>query len=264
MISQQAPVTRCDRVAPGHHILELDCPQIAAIARPGQFVHVRVTGTFDPLLRRPISLLLCDKHRGHIQILVRTVGRGTDALGHVAPGNTLDLLGPLGNGFPLPEAGQTPLLVAGGVGVAPLTFLADVLQNSPEGSYVRGLFGARNEDSLVCWEEFAGRCEEFQAVTEDGSVGEQGIVTQYLPAQLDRGDVDVVYTCGPRPMMAQVGRICEAAGVQCWASLEQFMGCGIGACLGCTIATHTEPPNRRVCKDGPVFDARTVDWEKTL
>jgi dihydroorotate dehydrogenase electron transfer subunit len=260
MPSCLATIIRREQVAPQHHLIELECPEVAA-AQPGQFVHVRVSGTLDPLLRRPFSVMLRDAHRGRAQILVRAIGRGTEILAQAAPGNVLDVLGPLGNGFPLPEPGAEPLLVAGGVGVAPLICLADALQNAPGGNYVRGLFGAANENALVCWNEFAGRCEEFYAATEDGSVGVQGLVTDLMAEQLERGDVSAVYTCGPRPMMAAVWRICQAADIPCWASLEQFMGCGIGACLGCVIPTHTDPPFRRVCTDGPVLDAQVVAWE---
>ena len=206
--------------------------------------------------------MLRDARRGRMEILVRSVGRGTEILAHLAPGNVLDIIGPLGNGFPLPEGELQPLLVAGGVGVAPLIFVADVLQMAPENHYVRGLFGAADEESLVCWQEFAGRCEEFQAATEDGSAGEQGLVTDLMAAQLDLGVVKAVYTCGPRPMMARVAELCAAAQVPCWASLEQFMGCGVGACLGCVIPTRGEPRHQRVCKDGPVFDAQMVAWEE--
>ncbi len=262
MQSVEAAITRREEAAPGHSVLELDCPTVAAEAQPGQFVHVRVTGTDDPLLRRPISIMLRDQHRGRIEILVRSVGRGTEMLTHLGPGTPLDIIGPLGKGFPLPEPGERALLIAGGVGVAPLVFLADVLQLSHGSGYVRGLFGGLNDDSLVCWQDFAGRCEEFQATTEDGSAGTQGLVTDLLPAQIARGDVDRVYTCGPRPMMAKVAEECAATDVPCWASLEQFMGCGIGACLGCVIPTRLQPRHQRVCKDGPVFNATDVLWEE--
>jgi dihydroorotate dehydrogenase electron transfer subunit len=224
-------------------------------------VHIRTSGTLDPLLRRPLSILQADPHKGHIQILVRAVGRGTELLAQSVPGNSLDLLGPLGNGFPMPEPGRNPLLVAGGVGVAPLVFLADALQNSLADFYVTGVYGAANEAALACWQEFGGRCEELELATDDGSVGTRGLVTDLLAVRLARGTVGVVYTCGPRPMMARVAALCAEAAVPCWASLEQFMGCGVGACLGCVAPFRDEPRHRRVCKDGPVFDAATVAWE---
>lgn len=114
-----ARVTRRDELGAGHHVLSLACPEIAIGAQPGQFVHLRVTGTYDPLLRRPISVMLADRQAGTIELLVRAVGRGTDMLANLSAGNVVDVMGPLGNGFPLPQSGQEPLLVAGGVGVAP-------------------------------------------------------------------------------------------------------------------------------------------------
>lgn len=255
-------VIRTEQVAPGHTLLVLHCPDIAGVAVPGQFVHVRVSETLDPLLRRPLSVLLADPHRQQFQVLVRSVGRGSELLSHVVPGNWLDVLGPLGRGFTLVQPGEESVLVAGGVGVAPLIFLADVLQRSEGGHYVRALFGARDEDALVCWQELAARCEEFQAATEDGSVGAQGLVTDLLDEQLVRGRPAMVYTCGPRPMMARVAQMCEEAGVPCEASLEQFMGCGIGACLGCAVPSRACPGSFvRVCTDGPVFDATKIAWE---
>lgn len=262
MHSRQSTITRREEVAPDHYLIELECPVVAGAARPGQFVHVRVCGTHDPLLRRPISIMLRDSERGRIQLLVRSAGRGTEMLAEACPGDSLDVLGPLGNGFAMPEPGRSPILVAGGVGVAPLIFLADELKHSSPAGHVRGLFGAATEDALACWTEFAGRCDEFHAATEDGSAGEQGLVTDLLPGLLSRADASVVYTCGPRMMMAKVAELCAAGGVPCRVSMEQFMGCGIGACLGCAIATRGQPRYQRVCTDGPVFDARKIAWEE--
>jgi len=261
MESVAAAITRREQVAPGHFVLELDCPAVAAEARPGQFIHVRVSGTTDPLLRRPISIMLCDRNRGRVEVLVRAVGKGTTIMANLYAGSHLDIMGPLGNGFPETGEGSRVLLVAGGVGVAPLIFLADKLQMARTDHYVRGLLGARTEDALVCWQDFAGRCEFFQAATEDGSVGARGLVTDLIPEQFSRG-VDAVYTCGPRPMMAAVALMCHSAGIPCWASLEQFMGCGVGACLGCVVPTRLKPGHQRVCTDGPVFDAQDILWEE--
>ena len=274
MIQLSARLRHREEVAPGHHLLELEAPDIAAHAVPGQFVHVRVSDASDPLLRRPISIARADKSSGHIWLLSRTVGRGTAIIADMQPGSHLDLIGPLGNGFPLPEAKAEVLLVAGGVGVAPLMFLADALKAAPESHYVHGLYGAATDAALVMWLEFSGRCDEFSCSTDDGSAGEAGPVTVLLERELQRAGGAVegvgtpvparVYTCGPRPMMAAVARICAAAAIPCWASLEQFMGCGIGACLGCVVPTHRPDKYQRVCKDGPVFAAQEVAWEELL
>lgn len=251
-----------------YRVLELHAPEVAAQALPGQFVHVRAGCGQDPLLRRPISIMLPNKHEGTIQLLIKSVGRGSEMLCQMCEGAALDVIGPLGNGFPLPPQGKDTLMVAGGVGVAPLIFLADALQTAPGNYRVRGLYGGRDSDQLPLWTEFGGRCEEFYVTTEDGSAGEQGVVTDLLAAQLQRGDVEVVHTCGPRPMMAKVAALAAEARVPCYASLEQWMGCGVGACMGCVVPAKlgagvapAQASYLRVCRDGPVFAAERVDWD---
>ncbi|MCE5237055.1 dihydroorotate dehydrogenase electron transfer subunit [bacterium] len=244
-----------------YRVLELHAPEIAAKAKPGQFAHVRVGSGLDPLLRRPFSVMLPNRHEGTIQLLIKNVGRGTDLLCHLREGVLVDVLGPLGSSFTPPPPGRDILMVAGGVGVAPLVYFADVLQTDPTAHYrVRGLYGGRNSDQLPLWTEFGGRCEEFYVATEDGSAGEQGLVTDLLEGQLQRGDVQVVYTCGPRAMMAKVAAMSAVAGVTCFVSMEQWMGCGLGACMGCVVPA-VAGGYVRVCVDGPVFDAATLDWD---
>jgi len=262
MYDQTTQLIRREQVAPGYHLLEFDCPQIAAAAQPGQFVHIRVTGEWDPLLRRPFSVMRINELRGSFQVLMRTVGRGTQMLAEARSGDEFDIMGPLGNGFALPGPEGEVVLVAGGIGVAPLIFLATALREPGSYRYVRGLFGARSADDLCCWLEFSGVCDEFNAITVVGNAGEQGLVTDLLPAQLERG-VGCVYACGPALMLAEVTKQCQGAEIPCYVSMEQRMGCGVGACLGCVIPTRASGMQRyqRVCKDGPIFDAEVVDWE---
>jgi len=262
MYVQTTQLIQREQVGTGYHLLEFDCPQIVAAARPGQFVHIRVTAKWDPLLRRPFSVMSTNKDRGSFQVLMRTVGRGTQMLAEAQPGTKFDIMGPLGNGFMLPGPEGEVVLVAGGIGVAPLIFLATALRQPGSDRYVRGLFGARSADDLCCWLEFSGVCDEFTAVTEDDNAGEPGLVTDYLPPQLERG-AGCVYACGPTPMLVEVAGQCQAAGIPCYVSMEQRMGCGVGACLGCVIPTHASGVQRyqRVCTEGPVFAAEVVDWE---
>lgn len=263
MTHTEARILRSFPEQQDYQVIVLSAPEIASQARAGQFVHLRVNRrSSDPLLRRPISILLADPQAGEVRLLVRKVGRGTELLAEMAEGAAVDLLGPLGNGFDLPQPGRDILLVAGGVGVAPLIYLADVLQQAHDNFRVRGLFGGASQQHLPLWTEFAGRCEEFYVSTEDGSAGEQGLVTDLLTTQLARGDAQAVYTCGPRPMMAAVARQCAEAGLPCYASLEQWMGCGVGACLGCVVPGTGDREFVRVCKDGPVFKADEIAWEK--
>lgn len=147
--------------------------------------------------------------------------------------------------------------------MAPLIFLADTQRMATPQPYLRALFGGADEDALVCWTEFSSRCDEFTAVTEDGSAGETGLVTEVLAAEIDRNAPDIVYACGPDGMLAAVARICADAGVACQVSMEQWMGCGVGACLGCAIPASAGG-YVRVCTEGPVFDATQLDWERLM
>jgi dihydroorotate dehydrogenase electron transfer subunit len=237
----------------------LHAPEIAASARAGQFVHLRAAEACDPLLRRPFSLMQVEPATGLIDLLVQVVGRGSQLVAEGVVGQSFDLLGPLGTPWPLPPPGAPVILVAGGVGVAPLIFLADQLASDPTPHAITGLFGARTEDLLCCWMELAARCGEFQAVTEDGSVGRQGLVTDPLAERLVRGAV--VYACGPMPMLAAVAGLCAEVGAACYVSLERWMGCGVGACLGCVVPALSPVRYVRVCKDGPVFSAADLDWQ---
>ncbi len=263
MLTTQAELTRREQVAPEHYLLTFVCPPIAEQAQPGQFVHLRVTKGLEPLLRRPFSVMNVNLSQGSFQLLIQAVGQGTQILAQAQAGAVFDLLGPVGQPFPLPDGAEQVLLVAGGVGVAPLIFVAERLKEQPAPCYVQGLFGAQTEDYLCCWLEFSTRCDEFATATEDGSAGEKGLVTDLLDKQLDRGGVDRVYACGPVAMLAEVARQCQEQQVPCWVSLEQRMACGVGACLGCAVPTRAEDSQhyQRVCREGPVFAAAQIDWE---
>ncbi len=298
MLNLTATVISREQVTPVHVRLRLRAPEIAATARAGQFVHLRVSEAADPLLRRPFSIMLAEKATGLIDLLVQVVGRGSEMVAAAVPGQRFDLLGPLGNGFPLAPAGSQVFLVAGGVGVAPLIALAEALAEAEGEREIIGLFGARTEGLLCCWLELAARCTEFTAVTEDGSIGEPGLVSAALARRLDAPFPGrrVIYACGPMPMLAAVAALPHPPaplpsqgrgeqrerGVETYVSLERWMGCGVGACLGCVVAAAAQEGTQawkpalpvkgetpvqagerylRVCKDGPVFPAEALDWE---
>lgn len=270
MVATDCELVNKEQLAADDWLLTLVAPQIAAVAQAGQFVHVRVPSTHDPLLRRPISIMLAEKSHGQLQLLIRAAGRGTRILTATAVGGKLGLLGPLGTPFPMPEQEGDVLLVAGGIGVAPLIMLADVLRSYKPWRQagdlppsVRGLLGAADEDALLCWTEFAGRCDEFYVTTEDGSAGEQGLITDLLAEQLESGRAQALYTCGPVAMMATVAEMCAQAALPCYCSFEQRMGCGVGACLSCVVQA-AGGGHLRVCKDGPVFATNRLDWEAIL
>lgn len=258
-----AQLVRREELRPDHCLLTLDCPEIARNALPGQFVHLRVGDGTDPLLRRPLSIMLTNPDAGTVQILMRTVGRGTEIVAGHDEGVEYDLLGPLGTGWTAPEGDAEVMLVAGGIGVAPLIFLADSQRMARPQPHLRGIFGGATEDALVCWTEFSSRCDEFVVVTEDGSAGEIGLATDMLLCELGRRPAAGVYACGPDGMLAAVARICSDLGIPCQVSMEQWMGCGVGACLGCAIPARAGG-YVRVCTEGPVFDATQIDWGRLM
>ena len=205
---------------------------------PGQFVNIRVEGQF---LRRPISV--CNINNGVLTIIYKVVGVGTEAMSHLPIGTQLDVLTVLGNGYDLSKAGDAPLLVGGGVGVPPMYMLARQLREA--GKAVRVILGFNTKDEVFYEEEFRALGCDVTVTTVDGSHGVKGFVTNALD-----GQQSYYYTCGPLPM---IKALLQAAGTHGEVSMEERMGCGFGACMGCTIQTTQGP--KRVCKEGPVFPA---------
>ena len=223
--------------------------------RPGQFVEIRVDGSPQTFLRRPISINFVDREKNELWLLVAAVGEGTRRLAQLQPGDLLNCLLPLGNGFTMP---QTPderlLLVGGGVGVAPLLYMgAEMAAKGIEPTF---LLGARTAHDLLMLEEF-GRYGRVLVTTEDGSQGERGFVTNH--SILGREHFSRIATCGPTPMMKAVARYARQTGVDCEVSLENLMACGLGACLCCV--EKTIEGNLCVCKDGPVFNIQKLLWQ---
>jgi dihydroorotate dehydrogenase electron transfer subunit len=243
-----------------YRCLVLDAPAIAAAARPGQFVHLRVTGLELSALRRPFSIYRAAGSR--LSILYKTVGRGTEQLARLRAGDTLSAMGPLGNGFPLGTEGQLPILVAGGFGVAPLAFLARSLP-------VRGILmvGGRTADDILCTRDFTDLGWEVQAATMDGSRGASGLVTVLLDAWLAAHAMQPVefYACGPYGLLRAVAGRAARAGSRAWVSLDKHMVCGVGACLACVQRLRRPDGTTwiaRVCRDGPVFEGGEIVWEE--
>jgi dihydroorotate dehydrogenase electron transfer subunit len=210
---------------------------------PGQFVNIRVQGQF---LRRPISV--CNITDGVLTIIYKVVGVGTEAMSHLPVGTQLDILTVLGNGYDLTQAGNTPLLVGGGVGVPPMYMLARQLREL--GKNVRVVLGFNTKDEVFYEEEFRALGCDVTVTTVDGSHGVKGFVTNALD-----GQQSYYYTCGPLPM---IKALLQAAGTHGEVSMEERMGCGFGACMGCTIQTTIGP--KRVCKEGPVFPADILQF----
>jgi len=226
---------------------------------PGQFVEVRVDGSPTTFLRRPISIHFVDRQKNELWLLIATVGDGTRQLAKLQTGDLLNCILPLGNGFNGAEGTKgpgpsVPLLIGGGVGVAPLLYLgAEMARNGIKPTF---LLGARTKNDLLMLEEFK-KYGRVLITTEDGSEGEKGFVTNHSLLQQER--FDRIYTCGPTPMMKAVAHYAKQADIDCEASLENLMACGLGACLCCVEKTKTG--NLCVCKDGPVFNINDLLWQ---
>lgn len=222
---------------------------------PGQFAQLRVDGSKETFLRRPISINFVDTKLNQIWFLVQLVGAGSRALGRLKEGDTLNALLPLGNGFSMPvSAEKKHLLVGGGVGTAPLLYLG--AQMNLMGMRPTFLLGARTKDMLLQMEDFQ-QVGDVYVTTEDGSAGEKGFVTQH--SILFKQHFDRISVCGPSPMMKAVAKFARANSVPCEVSLENMMACGLGACLCCV--EKTVKGNVCVCTEGPVFDINELTWE---
>ena len=257
---EHGTVTAHESIGPHYRVLTLRVPTIAPVARPGQFIHLRVAMLHDAVLRRPFSIYRIEGDL--LSILYKTVGRGTEAMRTLASGDTLSVLGPLGNGFPFPpDAGRTPVLIAGGYGVAPLHLLARRL--SRKGVLFLGGAGA---DDILLADDFRQLGWNVQVATEDGSVGTKGRATVPLDAWLTARVAEVTpefFACGPNGLLKAVGLRAIRDGYTAWLSLDRHMGCGVGACLACVQKVQLDGQETlvRVCKEGPVFEARQVVWE---
>ncbi|MDI6844266.1 MAG: dihydroorotate dehydrogenase electron transfer subunit [Anaerosomatales bacterium] len=252
---EQVVVEANERVATGVGLLALRAPRIAASVRPGQFVHLRIAEGTSFILRRPFSV-----HRAHgetIEVLYQVVGAGTRWLSEREPGDAMDAIGPLGAGWRVPDGAAHALLVAGGLGAAPLGMLAEELAR--RGVAVTVAQGAPTAERLVAGDVFERAARTVAVATDDGSRGVRGFVTALVPKLLEEHRPEVVYACGPEPMMCSVARMALDAGVPCQVSLERLMACGVGACLSCTVATVAGL--KRACADGPVFDASEIVWD---
>lgn len=261
-----ATVTKNENIFGPYHHLEIRAAGICKNAMPGSFYMLKVgTGT-DPLLRRPISLH-SKVSDNEARFLYKSVGKGTALLSLFRPGDRIDALGPLGNGFRVRRGLKQALIVAGGIGVAPLLGLGEYLKaNHPEVKTTT-FIGIRGEDDLLSVHEFRALGFRTYLCTEDGSVARCGFVTdsllEYIQNYAKYGmDGWEVFSCGPKPMMKAVAALCKEHDLPNQASLESNMACGIGACMGCvtSIVEDGAPVNRLVCKDGPVFDAHSVVW----
>ncbi len=252
----QAKVVANEQLTDRLWLLTVDAAEIAGNVQPGQFVHMLIPGMEGHILRRPFSVFHVSEG-SKLVILYQVVGFGSKQLTTVEPGAEVGLMGPVGHGWHAPEAARSVLLVAGGVGAAPLFMHAQELVGA--GADVEVVMGAQTADALVCeskYTELLGG--EPYLATDDGSRGHSGFVTDLVSQRIAEKQFVYVACCGPEPMMHAVSDITLKAGIPTYISLEKRMACGIGACLSCIV--ETVDGRKRSCVDGPVFDAAKVVW----
>lgn len=241
-------------------LLNLHVPSIAGRVKPGQFVNILCGEGRDYILRRPFSVYR--KTDGSIEILFQVLGKGTSFLRDLQPHSRLDLIGPLGRPFDQVRE-RVVLLISGGMGVAPLRLLAEQLGR--KSNKVHFALGARGRNYLPFRQDLNEISDSIFYATEDGSLGNRGMITDILPDLLERANPDRVYACGPEPMLKKVAELTERNGLPCQISLERRMACGLGVCLSCAVPIRTNASEweyERVCKEGPVFDAGEVLWDE--
>lgn len=230
--------------------------KISQKAAPGQFVNIKCCDGIDAFLRRPISILESNPTENTFDIVYMIRGKGTRLLSCYEKDDVVDCMGPFGKGFTLPGEGEKICVIGGGIGVFPLLFLLEKSVNVHKTAFL----GFRNKESIVLEKDFENAADKLIISTDDGSYGISGLITNPFVKYLETEKPDRVYTCGPLPMMKTVAEICIKKGIFCEVSMEQRMGCGIGACLvcACKVKHDNDYDYEHICKDGPVFSAERV------
>ena len=258
MTDEKCKVLEHADIGAGYRYIVFDAPGIAAAAEPGQFVHVRVPALEPSALRRPFSIF--NAENGNLELLYKTIGRGTAALNAAKVGDVVSVMGPLGHGFPVKCLGE-PLLVGGGFGVAPLYFLARLMKNG--GQSPRLFVGGRTKADLLALDRFEALGVQVFTATNDGSAGVKGLVTDPLDDEMIRlrgiGRPFELFACGPDPMLKAVAWRATGSKSKGWISMDRHMVCGVGACYACI--QKTVRGNSRCCIEGPVFAAEDLVWD---
>ena len=254
-LKMKSTVIEQKMIADGICSMWLDAKEVAVQAKPGQFISV-YSNDKSRVLPRPISICEIDREKGTLRIVYRVVGKGTEEFSKAEAGDSFEILGPLGNGFPIEEAkGKKVLMIGGGIGVPPMLQTAKEIEG--EAIIVSGY---RNQD-LFLKEELESAGTLF-ITTEDGSVGTKGNVGDAI--RENQIEADMIFACGPKPMLRALKNYALEKGIPCWISMEEKMACGVGACLACVcqskdVDSHSHVHNKRICKDGPVFLSTEVE-----
>lgn len=266
------------KVSGQYYKMELRCPELTDEVKPGQFLMFRVREGYEPYLRRPFSFygIKFFENQMLIEILYKVVGLGTRMMVDMKRGERIDLIAPLGNGFSLPSNIHTVVIVAGGIGSAPLLFFAeDINKKRKNGVETIFLYGGQGKTDIIDIDRIKDASSEVRICTEDGSMGSKMLVTELLEEYLreegkgkyDRRSIGI-FSCGPKPMLKIVSSIAKKYDILCQVSLESSMACGFGACLGCVVKVLqvqekvTDIGYERVCKEGPIFDSERIVWDE--
>ena len=264
-----------------YYKMRLSCDGFSDVS-PGQFVMIKINNSYDPFLRRPMSIhrIIPPHHplkkgdKGEFEMLYQVVGKGTNIMSELKKGDEIDVLGPLGRGFWIPEKIERAIIVAGGIGVAPMVALSEKLRITNYKLRISVFIGGKTNDDILCKEDFKKIGAKIHIATEDGSMGKKGISVDLFKkfvtdsqSSIFNLQSSIVFACGPQGMLKAVADIARDKNIACQVSLDKRMACGTGACLGCVVKTKQKTEDRRqktevykcVCTDGPVFDAEEIN-----
>lgn len=250
-----------EKLLEGLYKFSVDAKEIVELAKPGNFIEIRINENLDPFLRRPISIYNMDKEKGILEFIFQVKGKGTELLAKKKEGDLIDIIGPLGSGTFKFEGKKNIAIIGGGIGIFPLYELAKQAQNS--GIETHTYLGFRNKALVTLEDEFEAVSSKLTITTDDGSYSQKGFAINFLSEDMKNKKLDGIYACGPLPMLKAVKKLAEENNIPCQISLEEKMGCGLGVCLGCAVKTAAsladKPEYVHVCKAGPVFDSKLVE-----
>ena len=260
-VNIKAKLIAKEELKPGIFKFSVQASEIVNIAKPGNFIEIRVNNDIEPFLRRPISIYNMDKENGVLEFIFQVKGKGTTILSERKEGELIDIVGPLGYGTFKYSNYQNIAIIGGGIGVFPLYELAKNVKN--DNKNVNIYLGFRNKDLVVLEDEFKQVSNNLIITTDDGSYSQKGFAIDFLKKDIEDGKIDSIFACGPLPMLKAVQKLAIEKEIPCQISLEEKMACGLGVCLGCAVKTSASskesPEYWHVCKAGPVFQAKDVE-----
>lgn len=260
-VNIKAKLLKKEELKPEIFKFSVQADEIVSIAKPGNFIEIKVNDNIEPFLRRPISIYNMDKENGILEFIFQVKGKGTTILSKRNEGELIDILGPLGFGTFKYSSYENLAIIGGGIGVFPLYELAKNAKS--ENKNVNTYLGFRNIDLVVLENEFRQVSTQLTITTDDGSYSQKGFAIDFLKKDIDAGKIDSIYACGPLPMLKAVRKLAVEKNIPCQISLEERMACGLGVCLGCAVKTakspKEEPKYWHVCKAGPVFQAKDIE-----